>query len=80
MEINHQKGESCEEPLGFALGVAARKLAQFYTQALAGYSLTPSTSWDTRLDRLRSLTERLMRKDNTVMKEYLTLQRKKQAF
>ena len=42
MEINHQAGESCEEPLGFALGAAARKLAKFYTQALAGSSLTPS--------------------------------------
>lgn len=39
-----------------------------------------STSCDTQLDRLRSLIERLMGKDSTVMKEYLTLQRKKQAF
>jgi MarR family transcriptional regulator, organic hydroperoxide resistance regulator len=42
MEIDHQEGASHEEPLGFALGAAARKLAKFYTQALAGYSLTPS--------------------------------------
>lgn len=34
MEINHQEGESCEESLDFALGVAARKLAKFHTQAL----------------------------------------------
>ncbi|GCE07454.1 MarR family winged helix-turn-helix transcriptional regulator [Dictyobacter aurantiacus] len=31
-----------EEPLGFALGAAARKLAKFYTQALADHALTPS--------------------------------------
>jgi DNA-binding MarR family transcriptional regulator len=42
MEINHQEEESCKKPLGFVLGAAARKLANFYTQALAGYSLTPS--------------------------------------
>jgi DNA-binding MarR family transcriptional regulator len=42
MDIDHQKGESREEPLGFALGAAARKLAKFYVQALAGRSLTPS--------------------------------------
>ncbi|HEY0755644.1 MAG TPA: MarR family transcriptional regulator [Ktedonobacteraceae bacterium] len=42
MKIEHQEGESREEPLGFALGAAARKLAKFYTQALAGSSLTPS--------------------------------------
>ena len=42
MEIDHQEGKSREEPLGFALGAAARKLAKFYTQALAGSSLTPS--------------------------------------
>lgn len=42
MEIDHQEGKSGEEPLGFALGAAARKLAKFYTQALAGSSLTPS--------------------------------------
>jgi len=42
MEIDHQEGKSREEPLGFALGAAARKLAKFYTQALAGHSLTPS--------------------------------------
>jgi len=42
MEIDHQEGESREEPLGFALGAAARKLAKFYTQALVGRSLTPS--------------------------------------
>jgi len=33
---------SREEPLGFALGAAARKLAKFYIQALTGYVLTPS--------------------------------------
>lgn len=42
MDIDHQKGESREEPLGFALGAAARKLAKFYVQALAGHPLTPS--------------------------------------
>jgi len=42
MEIDHQEGESREEPLGFALGAAARKLAKFYVQALAGHPLTPS--------------------------------------
>lgn len=42
MEIEHQEEESREEPLGFALGAAARKLAKFYVQALAGHSLTPS--------------------------------------
>ncbi len=42
MDIEHQEGEGREEPLGFALGAAARKLAKFYTQALAGSSLTPS--------------------------------------
>ena len=42
MEIDHQEGKSREEPLGFALGAAARKLAKFYTQALAGHALTPS--------------------------------------
>jgi MarR family transcriptional regulator, organic hydroperoxide resistance regulator len=40
MKRDHQEGR--EEPLGFALGAAARKLAKFYTQALAGHSLTPS--------------------------------------
>ncbi|MGZ3584765.1 MAG: MarR family winged helix-turn-helix transcriptional regulator [Ktedonobacterales bacterium] len=34
--------QSSEEPLGFALGAAARKLAKFYSQALSGYPLTPS--------------------------------------
>jgi DNA-binding MarR family transcriptional regulator len=33
---------SPEEPLGFALGAAARKLAKFYAQALEGSPLTPS--------------------------------------
>lgn len=33
---------SREEPLGFALGAATRKLAKFYTQTPAGHSLTPS--------------------------------------
>lgn len=42
MENDYREGESREEPLGFTLGAAARKLAKFYTQALAGYSLTPS--------------------------------------
>ena len=42
METDHQEGGSREEPLGFALGAAARKLAKFYVQALAGHPLTPS--------------------------------------
>jgi MarR family transcriptional regulator, organic hydroperoxide resistance regulator len=42
MEIDHQEGESREEPLGFALGAAARKLAKFYAKALAGHPMTPS--------------------------------------
>src|SRR5215472_4457110 len=42
MERDHQVGGSREEPLGFALGAAARKLAKFYTQALVGHALTPS--------------------------------------
>ncbi len=42
MERDHQEGGSYEEPLGFALGAAARKLAKFYTQMLAGHALTPS--------------------------------------
>jgi MarR family transcriptional regulator, organic hydroperoxide resistance regulator len=42
MERDHKAEESHEEPLGFALGAAARKLAKFYVQALAGQSLTPS--------------------------------------
>ena len=42
METDHQEGGSREEPLGFALGAAARKLAKFYVQALAGSPLTPS--------------------------------------
>src|ERR1700730_18275177 len=42
MEIDHQEGNSREEPLGFALGAAARKLAKFYVKALAGHPLTPS--------------------------------------
>jgi DNA-binding MarR family transcriptional regulator len=36
------KEDEHEEPLGFALGAAARKLAKFYVQALADYALTPS--------------------------------------
>jgi DNA-binding MarR family transcriptional regulator len=40
--IDHKERGSREEPLGFALGAAARKLAKFYAQALAGHSLTPS--------------------------------------
>src|SRR5260221_1493806 len=42
METDHKEGGSREEPLGFALGAAARKLAKFYVQALAGHPLTPS--------------------------------------
>jgi len=42
METDPQEGGSREEPLGFALGAAARKLAKFYVQALAGHPLTPS--------------------------------------
>ena len=42
MDIDRHEGESCEEPLGFALGAAARKLAKFYVKALAGHFLTPS--------------------------------------
>jgi len=42
METDQQEGGSREEPLGFALGAAARKLAKFYVQALAGHPLTPS--------------------------------------
>jgi DNA-binding MarR family transcriptional regulator len=42
METDHHEGGSREEPLGFALGAAARKLAKFYVQALAGHPLTPS--------------------------------------
>ena len=42
MGTDHHEEESREEPLGFALGAAARKLAKFYVQALAGHSLTPS--------------------------------------
>ncbi|MBA2286142.1 MAG: MarR family transcriptional regulator [Ktedonobacteraceae bacterium] len=42
METDHTEEGSHEEPLGFALGAAARKLAKFYVQALAGHPLTPS--------------------------------------
>lgn len=42
MASDHQQGENREEPLGFVLGAAARKLAKFYVRALAGQSLTPS--------------------------------------
>jgi DNA-binding MarR family transcriptional regulator len=42
METDRTERESREEPLGFAMGAAARKLAKFYVQALAGYPLTPS--------------------------------------
>lgn len=42
MERDHKEGGNHEEPLGFALGAAARKLAKFYVQALANHSLTPS--------------------------------------
>jgi MarR family transcriptional regulator, organic hydroperoxide resistance regulator len=42
METDHDERGSREEPLGFVLGAAARKLAKFYVQALAGHSLSPS--------------------------------------
>ena len=42
MEKDHTEGEVRVEPLGFALGAAARKLAKFYVQALADNPLTPS--------------------------------------
>jgi DNA-binding MarR family transcriptional regulator len=42
MEMERQQREGSEEPLGFELGAAARKLAKFYVQALAGHALTPS--------------------------------------
>jgi DNA-binding MarR family transcriptional regulator len=42
METAHTEGEVREEPLGFALGAAARKLAKFYVQALPDHPLTPS--------------------------------------
>src|SRR5258708_36472543 len=42
MDSENEKEGSEEEPLGFALGAAARKLAKFYVQALAGHPLTPS--------------------------------------
>jgi DNA-binding MarR family transcriptional regulator len=42
MGRDHNEEENRQRPLGFALGAAARKLAKFYTQALAGHSLTPS--------------------------------------
>ncbi|HEY4389668.1 MAG TPA: MarR family transcriptional regulator [Ktedonobacteraceae bacterium] len=42
MDIEHNEGESREEPLGFVLGAAARKLAKFYVKALAGQRLSPS--------------------------------------
>jgi DNA-binding MarR family transcriptional regulator len=42
MKVDDSEGVSREEPLGFALGAAARKLAKFYTQALTGQGLTPS--------------------------------------
>lgn len=42
METDHQERGSREEPLGFALGAAARKLAKYYTKALADHALTPS--------------------------------------
>lgn len=41
MATDHRE-QGYEEPLGFALGAAARKLAKFYTQALAQRTLTPS--------------------------------------
>jgi len=42
VKTDHREEGSREEPLGFALGAAARKLAKYYTKALAGSSLTPS--------------------------------------
>ena len=42
MKTDYTEEESREEPLGFALGAAARKLAKFYAKALAGSPLTPS--------------------------------------
>jgi MarR family transcriptional regulator, organic hydroperoxide resistance regulator len=42
METDQKEGGNREEPLGFALGAAARKLAKFYVKALADYPLTPS--------------------------------------
>src|SRR5215471_7787903 len=42
METDQHERESREEPLGFALGAAARKLGKFYAKALAGHPLTPS--------------------------------------
>lgn len=42
MERDHKNRGKREEPLGFALGAAARKLAKFYVQALTGHALTPS--------------------------------------
>jgi len=42
MDVESGKEGSQEEPLGFVLGAAARKLAKFYVQALASYPLTPS--------------------------------------
>jgi hypothetical protein len=42
MDIDHHEGESREEPLGFALGAAARKLAKLYVKTLAGQRLSPS--------------------------------------
>jgi len=42
MGIDHKERRSDEELLGFLLGAATRKLAKFYTQALADHVLTPS--------------------------------------
>ena len=42
METDHQEQANYEDPLGFALSAAARKLAKFYVQALAEHALTPS--------------------------------------
>jgi DNA-binding MarR family transcriptional regulator len=42
VQKDRRKEDKHEEPLGFALGAAARKLAKFYVQALADYALTPS--------------------------------------
>lgn len=41
MDIENGKEGIQEEPLGFMLGAAARKLAKFYVQALASQRMTP---------------------------------------
>lgn len=39
MELDYQEDKSPEEPLGFALGAAARKLAKVYTQAYSVHTM-----------------------------------------